>query len=516
MKNSKFILSGAIAAIFLTPAALLSYSLIGGNLGIGTSGNGYQRDVRVWNNAADVAANNNTTPEANHPGALGASLAVWKAAEAWNSNTTQAQKNFDFDWQGANTSSAADQNTVSWGTSGCGGSTLAYTETPISNGWRILMCEGWTWADGPGSPSFNQVDIQGVAAHELGHALGMGHSTVNCGSCNDTATGHTTMCAFICGTGTSERTIQTDDAAGLQAIYGAKPANKPTITSLSGSFATGGLLTINGTNFNGTLNVKFTAGTSQNTGTIPGVVYGVTPVSSTQIQVTIPATAQDGNVLVWIPTPTPAVLSNPFPIDINFIPPPPPTLSSVSPATVQAFAGGTITLTGTGFTGATQVNSGGTLLTPPLGFTIVNDTTITYNAPTPTALGTTNVNVTSLYGTSNNGSFSYIETNPPKMSAGFFAIQNQPYTWTYGAGAGDVAYLIYAFNPTTFNYLGFDILSGLLILNVQTLDPTGLGSFTTTIAPGTGGLTLYSQVATLDGVTLQFVGASPVTSTLIF
>ena len=137
-----FVLSGAaaLAITFAWPSTSTGFATIGGSLGIGTTGNGYQRDVRVWNNAADAAANNNVTAETNHPGALGAPLSVWKAAEAWNSNTAGAARNFDYDWQGGLATSAGNNsNTVFWGTDSCGGGTLAYTVTPISDGWYILM-----------------------------------------------------------------------------------------------------------------------------------------------------------------------------------------------------------------------------------------------------------------------------------------------------------------------------------------------------------------------------------------
>lgn len=315
LKRSTCIAAAAgLAAVVSLPGMLHAWSLIGGSLGITTAGNGYQRDVRIFNNAADAAANDNLVPEANHPGALGAALAVWKASQAWNSNTVEAVRNFDFDWQGDNTSNGINQNTVGWGTSGCGGGVLAYTETPISDGWRILNCESWVWADGPGTPTFNQFDIQGIDAHELGHALGLGHSNFNCGACNNTPTGAATMCSFICNNGTTERTLSTDDQAGLNAVYGAIPANKPVITGLSGSTAIGGTLVITGTSFASTVNVKFTAGTSTNTGAIPGVVTGVS-TNGTQLSVVVPAAALDGNVFVW--DTINGRLSNGFPIDIG-------------------------------------------------------------------------------------------------------------------------------------------------------------------------------------------------------
>src|SRR5262249_12324503 len=143
--------------------------------------------------------------------------------------------------------------------------------------------------------------------------------------------------------GVNQRIIKADDVAGLQAIYGVIPANKPLITSLTGSLVSGGSLVIHGSNFAATVNVKFTAQGSQNTGTITGTVYGVAAAAGgTTVTVTIPAAAQDGNVIVWEPALN--LMSNAFPINLN--PPPPPSITSFNPATVQAFAPAQVTVTG--------------------------------------------------------------------------------------------------------------------------------------------------------------------------
>ena len=46
-----------------------------------------QRDVRVFNNFADSRANDNVQPDSQFPGALGAELAIWKAAAEWGSRS---------------------------------------------------------------------------------------------------------------------------------------------------------------------------------------------------------------------------------------------------------------------------------------------------------------------------------------------------------------------------------------------------------------------------------------------
>jgi hypothetical protein len=324
MKRTRLvtILSLAGLAAISAPGITLAFVLLSPavSLGISTSGNGYQRDVRVFNSFADATANDNQTADPLYPGALGAYMAVWKGAQAWNSDTFDSQvattvnQNFDMDWQGAASSGNAG-NVVSAADplGACSGGVLAYTE-PTNGGWRMSFCESWTWQDGPGVPSGAQIDIQGVCAHEYGHALGLDHS--QSGNCPGSGCGNNpTMCAFICGNGSSARTLSQDDINGLGAIYGGFPVNKPHISSVGGSNIVGSVMVINGSNFAATVNVKFTAGTSTNTGTIPGVVYNVpTSGGGSTLSVTIPSNALSGNVLVW--EPSISRLSNAFPVTI--------------------------------------------------------------------------------------------------------------------------------------------------------------------------------------------------------
>ncbi len=504
-----------VVALTLAPGLILAFTTLGGGqlLGIATSGTGYQRDVRVWNNAVDPTANPNGATDPSLPGASGAALAGWRASRAWNSDTPTAGGNFDYDWQGAATASNPNQNTISFGDTGCSGSVLAYTETPVNDGWRILVCESaWVWYADNGTPTAGQYDLRGVLTHELGHALGLGHSqTANCAG--SSCSSNPCMCAFICGTGAPQRVITADDQAGVQSIYGTIPANKPLITSVSGSLVTGGTITIMGQNFAPTVSVKFSARTSTNTGSIPGVVTNVpSTLGGTRLTVVVPSAAVSGNVVVW--EPALGVMSNAFPIGLGLTA---PAITSVTPQSVPAFGDPVVTLTGTAFSPATQVVFGGVTLSLPGGFTIVNDTTITFPAPPAQAFGPATVTVTNPTGTSAPANFAYVEVDPPLLITPGLTSSAVPYTATFAGGANDTYFLVAALDPTTTSFLGFTVLQNYFVVTSGALNPLGQGSHTVQIPPGLTGITFRMQVATVSDTTASFVGASNITlSAIIF
>ena len=99
-----------------------------------------------------------------------------------------------------------------------GSSTLAITGYSYSGSTMIeadtLFNTAWTW-DSYRGPLQSAMDIQRVALHELGHAIGLNHST---------AAG-AIMNAYV----GNQYTLSPDDIAGVQALYGA-PNGNPTPT----------------------------------------------------------------------------------------------------------------------------------------------------------------------------------------------------------------------------------------------------------------------------------------------
>lgn len=93
-------------------------------------------------------------------------------------------------------------------------SVLAHGYYPPPNGWSAAgdihfdSAENWWVNPGSGSPGIGEIDLFSVALHELGHALGLGHS----------ADSDAVMYAFY--SFNSSQSLHTDDIAGIQATYG--------------------------------------------------------------------------------------------------------------------------------------------------------------------------------------------------------------------------------------------------------------------------------------------------------
>ncbi len=363
-----------------------------------------QRDFRVFDNFTDATANDNGLASSAWPGYAGAVRAIWKGCVEWSSAEHSSVSgdplqptigdggaNFDASFQGRATNAGgpgANVHSEISGGDGPGG-VLAFTEVGASGGWRIRYERFELWEDGPGAPGTFGEDLQSVACHEYGHALGLGHST-------DPAA---TMFPTRAGGSTAARSIEIDDQAGAQAIYGAATADKPTLSSVTVSTGPGTVTaTITGAGFAPAGNrVWFTQKTAGGDGE-PVRVDGVaSALAGTEITVVVPPAAGPGDVLVQSDQPGYASLSQPYPFDGSGPEPGAPTIASVAPAEVpslQPFNTESVTLLGSGFDSITEVRFSGTPLpTFPPTWTIVDANTLTLAPPIQNALDTASIEV---------------------------------------------------------------------------------------------------------------------------
>ena len=456
-----------LGAGLLLPETSIGYTLLGGSLGAA------QRDVRIYNAFADATANDNTQIQSQFPGYDGAELAIWKAAVEWGSeahgngsgDSTQAQlgsggANFDPSWQGNATQVGGPDNNVHSPLSGSSGGVLAYCETPISNGWRIRYYEGWNWDDGPGS-SISGWDLQSVATHEFGHAVGMGHSSV----------GGSTMWPSIGGGSTAQRDLGPDDIAGVQAIYGVKAPGKPHVSAIS---VVGGLVTITGTDFAATgNNVWFTQASSGGDGSPVKAIGVPSTLAGTKIELGswpyfVPSGAGPGDLLVSNGGSAHSDISNAFPIDIT-----PsgggcsggvPTVSGVYPPLIDALTSTPteVVLLGCNFLGATGVSVDGQALStfPPL-FQILSDTELHFSMPRVSQVGPVDLVVTNASGSGQTAQVQVQAPTPALVSlTGDWLFSALGINLYYGGQPGDLVFLVGS--PT----LGPSLLPGLFSADI--------------------------------------------------
>src|SRR5208337_4546930 len=152
----------------------------------------------------------------------------------------------------------------------------------------------------------------------------------------------------------------------LFAMAGPASAAAPTVTKIlptSGPLIGGTTVTITGTGFTGATAVKF--------GTTAATSYTV--VSATSITAVSPAGIGTVDITVTTPSGTSATL----PAD-EFTYDPVPAVTSISPAAGPLAGGTTVTITGTGFTGATAVTFGTTAAT---SYVVNSATSITAVSP---------------------------------------------------------------------------------------------------------------------------------------
>jgi hypothetical protein len=242
------------------------------------------------------------------------------------------------------------------------------------------------------------------------------------------------------------------------AVTGVVPPNGPS--------AGGTSVTISGSNFTGATDVKFG----------PVAAAGFNVVSDTQIAATTaPFTLSLVDTAVDVTVTVGGVVSAMTTNDqFTYVGAPLPSIASVSPSNGPIAGGSNVTITGTGFTGATAVNFGSV---PAASVNVVSDSQIAAVSP-PQALGPTDVRVTTANGISakvGGDLFTYAPTvaniDPAAGSIGSnVTITGTTFTGATGVNFGSVA-------ATSFTAVSDTQI-------VTTSPPQGPGSVDVTVTAG--------------------------------
>jgi autotransporter-associated beta strand protein len=250
-----------------------------------------------------------------------------------------------------------------------------------------------------------------------------------------------------------------------------------TVSPAAGPLAGGTPVTITGTGFTGATEVDF--GAAQ-------ILAGNFTVSSdgTQITVASPGPESAGTVDVKVTT-AGGVSATSSADDFSYVAA--PMVAGVSPAAGPLAGGTPVTITGTGFTGATEVDFGAAQILAG-NFTVSSDgTQITVASPGPESAGTVDVKVTTAGGVSTTSSADDFTYTPPPAAA---------VTTPTGSQSGNV----------TISYTLMDADSNPCSIQVQySLDG---GATWTTATAGSGGDGATGLSSSPGGTSHAFVWAS--------
>ena len=250
----------------------------------------------------------------------------------------------------------------------------------------------------------------------------------------------------------------------------------PAITGFTPTSGTAGtVVTLTGSGFYGASAVSFNG--------TPATTYTV--VNDGQITATVPSGATTGPVSVMTPGGT-GTSAGSFTVST------PPAITGFTPASGPV--GTSVTLTGTGFTGATAVAIGGTAAT----FSVASDTQITATVAAGTTSGT--ITVTAPAGTATSGTAFTVTAAAPTIS-GFTPTSGPVGTGVTVTGTGFTGASSVAFGGTAAT--SFTVVSDTQVTAaVPAGATTGAVTLTTPSGTATGGtFTVTAAAPTISGFT---------------
>ncbi|GES34583.1 IPT/TIG domain-containing protein [Streptomyces angustmyceticus] len=173
-----------------------------------------------------------------------------------------------------------------------------------------------------------------------------------------------------------------------------------------------------------------------------------------------------------------------------------PIVTSITPGSGTTLGGDPITISGSGFTGATAVTLNST---PVAGFIVVDDNTITATTPAHAA-GTVQASVTVPLGTGTGGSFTFVPPAPTITSI-------SPSSGTTSGGT------LVTITGTNFTGATAVSIAGTPVTSFQVIDDTHISAITAPHAPGTGPVSVTTPGGTATGpVTYTYVTPAPTIS----
>ena len=226
-------------------------------------------------------------------------------------------------------------------------------------------------------------------------------------------------------------------------------ASAPSVTALSlsaGSTAGGTGVTITGSNFTGATEVDF------------GTVAGTFSFGTDGILFAVAPSQAAGTVDITVITPS-GTSSTSSADHFTYSAASAPTVTAVTPSTGNIFGGQTVTILGSGFTGATAVKFGSTAAL----FTFWTDTALTAVVPATGSTGTVDITVVTPSGTSTTSSADhYVYTAAPS------APTVTSLATSSGGSIGGTVVVITGTGFTNATEVDFGGVPGILVLNNDT------------------------------------------------
>ena len=185
-----------------------------------------------------------------------------------------------------------------------------------------------------------------------------------------------------------------------------------------------------------------------------------------------------------------------------------PVVTGLSPADMDALGHETVSVSGSGFTGADSLLVG----SQAVDLSVVNDGLARFVAPPAQTLGAQEVVV--LHGAQASAplNLTYNETDPARLLAPALVKTGESLRWQFGAHPGDAWLLLVSFDPQTALLQGQPVLTQFVVGRAGLADDAGLGEVTVGVPAALAGLDLYSQVVSGPG---HFAAATPVATTRI-